>query len=198
MQILGAACKCFADNGFHESTMQDICRAATLSPGAVYGYFSSKEEIIRAVAEEGLRQTGVLFDELKKMGNALDALTRLFDIVFVRCVPTDPTQAADMYRIRLALWAEAMRSPEILELLNESCESGVRDIEEIIRAGQEQGSVPTSLEPTGAAQLVLSMMEGFALQMAIDPTMDAARYCRSARSFLRCALSPHPYHSDRA
>jgi AcrR family transcriptional regulator len=41
-QILDAALACFSRRGFHQSTMQDICQEAELSPGAVYRYFRSK------------------------------------------------------------------------------------------------------------------------------------------------------------
>lgn len=42
-QILDAAEACFSREGFHQTSMQDICREAELSPGAVYRHFSSKE-----------------------------------------------------------------------------------------------------------------------------------------------------------
>jgi len=51
-QILDAAVTCFARQGLHRTTMQDIFREAELSPGAVYRYFPSKEAILRAIAEE--------------------------------------------------------------------------------------------------------------------------------------------------
>ena len=38
-QIVNAAFACFSLNGFHQSTMQDICQEAHLSPGAVYRHF---------------------------------------------------------------------------------------------------------------------------------------------------------------
>ena len=47
-QILEAANACFSRQGFHQSSVQDICREAGLSPGAVYRYFPSKEHIIAA------------------------------------------------------------------------------------------------------------------------------------------------------
>ena len=53
-QILAAARACFARDGFHRTTMQDIFREAGLSPGAVYTWFFGKDEIVRAVAEEVL------------------------------------------------------------------------------------------------------------------------------------------------
>jgi AcrR family transcriptional regulator len=50
-QILEAAAACFSRKGFHQTTMQDICEAAQLSPGAVYTYFPSKESIITAAGK---------------------------------------------------------------------------------------------------------------------------------------------------
>src|SRR5215212_6087280 len=48
-QILSAALRCFARQGFHRTTMQDIFREADLSPGAVYSYFKSKDELVAAI-----------------------------------------------------------------------------------------------------------------------------------------------------
>ena len=47
-QILEAARACVARQGFHQTNIQDICKEAALSPGAVYRYFPSKDHIIAA------------------------------------------------------------------------------------------------------------------------------------------------------
>ena len=51
-EIIHAASHCFAEKGFHNTTMQDIYDATGLSPGAVYNYFSNKEDIVAATVEE--------------------------------------------------------------------------------------------------------------------------------------------------
>ena len=48
-----AAIACFTRKGFHQTTMDDICEGAGLSPGAVYRYFASKDEIIQTTVREG-------------------------------------------------------------------------------------------------------------------------------------------------
>ncbi len=53
-QILDGAAVCFARNGFHATSMQDVLKAVDLSAGAVYRYFSGKEELIAAIAAEVL------------------------------------------------------------------------------------------------------------------------------------------------
>src|SRR5262245_4718474 len=65
-QILAAALRSFARDGFHRTTMQDIFREADLSPGAVYSYFEGKDELIRAIIGEMMAfvaETADLFTE---------------------------------------------------------------------------------------------------------------------------------------
>ena len=57
-QILNAAIICFARQGFHRATMHDIVEQSKLSPGAIYNYFGSKEEIIEAIANERHKEEG--------------------------------------------------------------------------------------------------------------------------------------------
>lgn len=57
-QILLAAKRVFADQGFEATTMAAVAKAARLSYGAVYWYFASKDELFHAVMaleEEALR-----------------------------------------------------------------------------------------------------------------------------------------------
>src|SRR5260370_36600230 len=55
-QILAAARRCFIRQGFQETSMADLLAEAGLSSGAVYNYFSSKEEVILAIAEQNIGQ----------------------------------------------------------------------------------------------------------------------------------------------
>lgn len=50
-QILLAAKKVFAEEGFQSTTMADVAKAAALSYGAVYWYFASKDELFHALME---------------------------------------------------------------------------------------------------------------------------------------------------
>jgi len=50
--ILGAASTLFRDQGFDQTSIQQIAEAAETGVGTVYGYFASKEEVLRAVLEE--------------------------------------------------------------------------------------------------------------------------------------------------
>ncbi len=70
--ILDQAELCFARAGFHRTTMQDICKEAGVSPGALYVYFPSKEALIAGIAE---RNRDKLADQLKHVSEAPDLMT---------------------------------------------------------------------------------------------------------------------------
>src|SRR5688500_8917991 len=73
-QIVNAAVACFAREGFHRTTMHDICREAGLSPGAVYRYFASKDELIQAIADARHEREQGFLVEGATGGEGLEAL----------------------------------------------------------------------------------------------------------------------------
>src|SRR3990172_676413 len=81
-QILDAARACFGRRGFHQTTTQEICREAGLSPGALYGYFRSKEEIIEAMGEETRRRNAALIETIKEGADTFQALDLLASAFF--------------------------------------------------------------------------------------------------------------------
>jgi AcrR family transcriptional regulator len=50
--ILGAAEALFRDHGFEPTSMQQIAERATTGVGTLYGYFASKDDVLRAVIRE--------------------------------------------------------------------------------------------------------------------------------------------------
>src|SRR5258706_1945664 len=54
--ILEAAREAFTDLGFEATTVRDIIRRTSLSVGAFYNYFRSKEEVYDALADDGARR----------------------------------------------------------------------------------------------------------------------------------------------
>ncbi len=61
--ILQASRKLFLKKGYAATTMRDICEACSLSTGAVYFYFSGKDELYAKICEESFH---VLLEMLEK------------------------------------------------------------------------------------------------------------------------------------
>jgi AcrR family transcriptional regulator len=51
--ILRSAIQLFGERGFQSTTIKSIAEVQGISPGAVYLYFDSKEELFRQAVEEG-------------------------------------------------------------------------------------------------------------------------------------------------
>src|SRR5512135_3056755 len=81
-QIIDAAYRCFARRGFHQTTMREIYEEAKLSPGAVYHYFASKEEIIAGSFAFDYERSLDLFQAAKESEDPLAALQELFGFFF--------------------------------------------------------------------------------------------------------------------
>lgn len=61
--ILEAAARAFAAAGFQAATMRDIAREAGYTPPALYTYFESKQEILRALVDLVMDEFLRVFDE---------------------------------------------------------------------------------------------------------------------------------------
>src|SRR3989304_6147095 len=64
-QIVNAAWTCFAQKGYHQTTMQDIASEAGISAGAIYRYFPGKEAVLKAIN-----------DRSQEIGRALEEAPR--------------------------------------------------------------------------------------------------------------------------
>jgi AcrR family transcriptional regulator len=175
-QILAAAAACFARRGFHQTTMQDICTEAELSPGAVYRYFQSKEEIIQAMCQRGHHDDAELIAAAMTRGGTLDIFDELLRIFFAG------VEDRELCALSIELLSEARRNAFICDSLRE----GQREIEsalgEIVRCAQERGEIDPGLDGQSVARVMLAVYQGLVLQKLLDPDMDVAAYAEVVRS----------------
>ena len=114
-RILAAAAASFADHGYAATSIRDIAREVGVTVGAIYVHFASKDRLLAAVYEEGVRRIGEAVDaairtvdepwpQLEAAAAAhLKALLEnaSFARVVVRVVPADvPEAARDLERLR--------------------------------------------------------------------------------------------------
>ena len=58
-EIVAAALEIFAEKGFAAARLDDIAARAGVSKGALYLYFPTKQDIFRAVVEQGVAPTAI-------------------------------------------------------------------------------------------------------------------------------------------
>lgn len=180
-QILDASRRCFAQDGFHQTTMQDICDEAGLSPGAVYRYFDSKEAIIEACAELCQERVTVIAHDAMSKNDPLSALDELSD----HLLELDLPEGREDTRINIQIWAEAMRSPRVMNAFRRMGHGTFQvALTDMISGAQRSGAFTKSLRPEAVAQALLSLWHGLQLQKGIDPDLNVEDYLAVVKSLI--------------
>ena len=184
-QILDAAVACFARDGFHRTTMQDIVRQSGLSAGALYTYFTSKEAMIEAIAEGRHRRERELILAAGQAAPGGAVLQRLVASFAARLL--DPAEREGR-RLSLQLWAEALRNPRVLRTVRGGVDVPRKMLTRIVEAAVARGDLPDDLEPEALARVLIALFQGFALQLAWEPSA-AVEPCVEAVQRLFVALA---------
>lgn len=177
-QILQAASACFSRQGFHKTTMQDICAEAGLSPGAVYGYFPSKEEIIEAMVAERRREGFNLIQAALQMPDTARVLNKLSEIFFTEI---DNVQGC---AVDVELWGEAFRNPRINSALGVDLDVIRGAFAGIVRKAQERGDINPAVKADSVAQVMVALFHGMVIQKSLDPAIDTAAYVEALRAMM--------------
>jgi AcrR family transcriptional regulator len=163
-QILDAARACFARNGFHATSMQDVVAESGLSMGAVYRYFASKDELIQAIAEEVV---GMLVGEVDALIDArpLPALTEVMDDV-LRIVETQAGPDG-VVRMAIQVWGEALRDPRLSELLARVYPRFRSAFVRLAAQARAEGQLPAGTEPEQVGLVLFGLVPGYFVQLIL-------------------------------
>ena len=180
-QILEGAASCFARRGFHQTTMQDICDESGLSPGAVYRYFRSKEEIIEAMCMRGRSENIAIIEAAFEHDDTLAVLEELITVFFGNLDTGDPAVADCILNIELI--SEAPRNDRIRETLRlNNDEVRTRFIEKLVLRAQARGEMNAELSPEAVARVMIAVYHGFLTQKIIEPDLDVWGYANVLRA----------------
>jgi AcrR family transcriptional regulator len=167
-EIIDAAECCFLRRGFHRSTMQDICRESTLSPGAIYRYFKSKDEIIAAVIGRSTDRQAALIEEARaSYSQAVRALEAIGEQFFGQLEKEGMERVAAM---EVEVWEEALRNAGLRATHRRQFRLLSKALAELFRLAVEQSGVksPTA-KPRGLAHLAMAIFHGLLLYRALYP-----------------------------
>ncbi len=164
-EIIQAAYKCFVTKGFHNTTMQDIFSAANLSPGAVYNYFASKEDLVIATLKES---NAFLLPQLASLSSENPEKT-LHNMVNFWVALLKGEYATEFARIQMDYYSEATHNKAIRQALLES-QAEVSDVlVKIFRPNRKADISKPELDPLSVAVAMLAMFSGLGMYKLVDP-----------------------------
>lgn len=156
-RVMEAAKICFVRSGFQGASMQEICAQASMSPGALYRYFPSKEAIIEAICEADRREDARVFQEVLSNPDVIDGMVAgaMTHIRFVH-----ETNAAPLFA---QICAEAMRNCAV----ESTCRANMDQVQTMFRdylgKAQARGQIDPVVDLDTVVPALMAIIHGMAL-----------------------------------
>jgi TetR/AcrR family transcriptional repressor of uid operon len=163
-EILAAAQACFARSGFHQTSMQEICAEAGMSPGNLYRYFRSKEDIIAGIAErdraDAVQQLGAI-----GQGNFFEGLAQLAKHHLVE-------RSVEEVALCAEIMAESRRNPAVARIYQDMEVDMRQRFIALLRSAAERGEVRRDLDFDGTVTVLFALADGLSWRRAVEPSFN--------------------------
>ncbi len=157
-EALDKAVRVFSERGYHGASITDLTRTMGLSQGSIYKAFRDKEGVFlaafrryRAARGEKLRRT------VGNEGSGRDRLRRALGFY------VQSSQGAEGLMGCLVVAGAAELStfePEAARQIAAAFEQNEAFLRDLVRQGQEDGSISAQLDPDAAARMLLCLAQG--------------------------------------
>jgi AcrR family transcriptional regulator len=154
--ILEAACRVVAREGAHGLRMASVATEAGVSKALVHYYFSTRQELLRnafAYSEERLAA-----DVSAELAVLETGAARLEHAVLASLGP-EPTWQ-EQRALWNAVWSTLRFDDELRPLVEQSYRTWLGRLVELVEDGQQDGSIPASLDPAATARRLGAVADG--------------------------------------
>jgi AcrR family transcriptional regulator len=167
-RILEAANKVFAERGYHEATMDDIAKRLGVSKGAIYLYFSSKEDLFEAMcktAPQAFKE--ILYSSFGDEANPVQSATQFFDKM-LKLSASNPG-------LSFEILSEASRNPSLKRILKQNHEEYEKVLTSFLAEGRKMRMVGDTLELRPLANALIALWNGLETLLVSGLPIDEAR-----------------------
>lgn len=151
-RLLDAAARVFAEKGYEGTKIQTVVKAAGLSTGAVYGRFTSKNDLLREAVIT--RSTPQL--------QAGEGVAKVADLVARGAAELAPG-LTDAEALLLETYVTARREPEVAVALGEADQRWRETVAPLVEAALVDGTVDEGVDPQAVLFLVRVLRLGMLL-----------------------------------
>lgn len=164
-QIVDAARARFASHGFARTSMADLVEASGLSTGAIYRYFSSKDEIVAAICEQS---SDAVFPTVL----TAEAVHDMLEQVRTRA------REHDHARLVAQIYAEAALSPPLAAIVQQQL-AGLRSAVAALLADRSEEDAAST------AEAFVAVCVGYSSQLAVRGDLDPAPFAAALMAVLQ-------------
>ncbi|RJX29302.1 MAG: TetR/AcrR family transcriptional regulator [Desulfarculus sp.] len=162
-RIIEAAVKVFAKNGFYNSKVSEIARAANVADGTIYLYFQNKDDILICLFEEEMSR--VLDNVRQAIAGQEDPARKLalFAQAHLSLLERNQ-QMAEIIQVELRQSSKFMK-----EYKNDKFHQYLNLISSIIREGQAKGVFRADIKPGVAKRAFFGALDEMSRYWVLSP-----------------------------
>ncbi|MGK3142343.1 TetR/AcrR family transcriptional regulator [Pantoea sp. C2G6] len=167
-KLITAAAACFAEKGFSATSVREISTRAGISQGAMYTYFKSKDDLIRAIVQEE-QHSALAAHEQPYSGSCFDRV----------CEQVASCISDVGYPVTHHLWVEIMaesaRNLELQQAFISSDKIMRQSLARMIENGITAGEFRQEINPEEITIVLFAFMDGLIARKAINPLFSFSR-----------------------
>ena len=184
-QILEAAKHCFIQEGFHRTSMRQIFQEAGISAGGAYNYFSSKDDIIKALVHEESADVEQLIARANTCKCPLEGIAKLVSDIIGYTNHDDAVLA-------IVVYAEACRNADIKALEQENAKQLSHFFKTKIDEGISQKLITQKYPVMDCVEFLMALLEGYIGRLASNHTLSPKKSARLAKAAIFQFLEDTP------
>lgn len=164
-RLLDAAARVFARKGYEGSKIMDIVRESGLSTGAVYGRFTSKNDLLR----QAVVGRAALVAEMEVTEGR-----RVVDMIFEAAMDQDRPLSVNE-AVRLEAYVAARREPEVAQAIQEAQDAFRASVQPFIESAVADGTLAPDVDPEAVLFLLRTIQLGLLVGRAAGITPPPGR-----------------------
>lgn len=160
--IMNAAIKVMNTKGIGSTRFEDIAEEADVTRGAIYHYFKSKSEILFAIHEDTKKQMFEMFE--RHISPDIDPVLSIkngLKEIFNRFATDAEYRAVEELFIKVEFASLIKEDNELNQLFEKEKEDTICDMLQLVKRGQESGSIRKDIKAENIGHALISFYVGF-------------------------------------
>ena len=182
-RLFRAALKLFADNGFAETTVEDITNAADVGKGTFFNYFPSKEHILIAFSDMQIAKLRTAMENLRQGHESIHDFLRNLSVRMTE----EPAKSPEVIR---AILQANLSSSSVRGLMKEKHQRAEALLTELVQIAQDRGECRRDFSALHLAQVIRQITLGTWLTWSVWGDASLPERITTALDVLWSGLAP--------